>query len=93
MADDQMLQKREQDPSEFGAKKFYVELFTTTRQVVSVYAENEDSAIKKTLASPYFSDGGSLRGFNLTNGVANVQYDGDHGCRLTTGDVQEDNDG
>lgn len=90
--DDQMLTMREQDPREFGAKKFLVEVNVVKRFVVSVYADDEDLAAIKAMNAPYSGGEGSLRGFKLANGVAHVQYDEDFGNQLTLGEVQEADD-
>ena len=92
MSDDEMLTMREKSPTEFGERRFYVELLFTQRNVVSVYADSEDVAIKRAKASPYFSKGGALRGFKLTNGVSSVQYDEEHECAVTIGEVQREGD-
>lgn len=88
MSDDQDLVMREKDPSEYGPKKFYVEMFISERFVASVYADDGDSAVVKAMDSMYISDKG-LKGFKLANGVAHVQHDSDLVPVITRGDVQE----
>jgi len=78
--------KRPKDPSEYGKKKYAVELFLTERYVVTVYADSPEQAIESAQASPYRTETG-LQGFLCAGGVSHTHFDEDFDFKIMKGAV------